>query len=125
MGDTMSESMGALRLDSERLYCQCMASASHWPPACFWGHLIHRHCGMLPVTSPVHCKQTAMRLPGVMHWPAAQRVMLVGTCFATSGTAECMTRMRLRPHQHSCKQSQQISIIIRTPVAPWHALCLA
>ena len=39
MANTMSESMAALRLDSERLCCQCMASASQWPPACFWGHL--------------------------------------------------------------------------------------
>ena len=29
------------------------------------------------------------------------------------------------PHQHSCKQGQQIGIITRSPVAPWHAVCLA
>lgn len=51
MADTMSESMGALRLDSERLCCQCMTSASHWSPACFGVALCNRHCGMLPVTS--------------------------------------------------------------------------
>ena len=61
MADTMSESIGALRLDSERLCCQCMASASHWPAACL-GVTLYIHivaCCLSLVCR--HCEQTAMR----------------------------------------------------------------
>ena len=79
MADTMSESIGALRLDSKRLCCQCMASASHWPPECFGVTLCIDivACCLSLVRRTV--SKTAMRLPRAMCWPAAKRVMLVDT----------------------------------------------